>query len=452
VRVLVDMPSECYSALGLVHSRWAPVAGRIKDYIAQPKLNGYQSLHTTVYADAKPLEIQIRTRQMHRDAEYGVAAHFEYKEHPSGPAAAAKLRARQHRASFVEGLSGSAESERDPELFYRDLLDHLAGEDEVYVYTPRGDVKVLPQGSTPIDFAYAIHTEVGDRCVGARINGRQVPFAYQLRSGDHVEVITREGSTPSRDWLRLAASPRAKHKIRAFHAHSDRAEQEDAGRRALDQAVRRSHLDMTAITGPELVAVVSEMGYRQASDFYVALGTGNLAAQAVVRHLGRRLPAPVRIPRLRSRQKSDALVDSAGEALGVAWQLARCCSPIPGDDVIAHVHSGRALVVHRRRCPQLASRKAPAQSLMEVAWAHQPGSAGAARIVVQGDNRPGLLEAVSSQIAQAGGNIMRHAGTSGEGASSLTLTVELQGTQALDRMLAAIRSVGGVFDAWRADA
>jgi GTP pyrophosphokinase len=451
LRVLVERIRDCYMALGLVHNHWLPIPGRFKDYIAMPKLNGYQSLHTTVYTGEereKPLEIQIRTYEMHRDAEYGIAAHFEYKEGSSPTARTARL-ARSQRDDFLSGLHAGADGQTSPEAFFTHLKEHLAPEEEVYIYTPLGDVKVLPKGATPIDFAYSVHTDVGNKCVGARVNGKAVSFAYQLRSGDHVEIMTREGSTPSRDWLQLAVTPRALGKIRAFHAQSDRAEQESAGRRELIAAVRKSRLSLDTITGPELVGIVDTMGFRSASDFYIAIGSGRLAASTVIKHLKRKAQPAIRLPRFRNRTSRASVVDEQGLELTAAWQLAKCCNPIPGDPIIGLVEAGKGLLVHRQQCPQLEDRVDDPQRLMILSW--QLGEATAqTQIVVQGDNRPGLLEDIASQVAAHGGNIMSHSGTTANGAFSLLLSVQLSDLASLERMLAAIRSISGVFDTFRA--
>jgi GTP pyrophosphokinase len=445
LRVIVGRVHDCYAALGLIHLHWQAIPGRFKDYITMPKLNGYQSLHTTVYTDERrPLEIQIRTREMHREAEYGIAAHYEYKD--GSPTARSTRIARERRTTFLDDLSSEADA--STEEFYAHLLDHLAGEEEVYVYTPRGDVKVLPKGATPIDFAYAVHTDLGHTCVGARVNGRPVSFAYQLRSGDHVEVIGQKGSSPSRDWLRLAVTPRALGKIRAFHAQSDRAETEARGRRELARALRKSRLGAETLNGPEIVGVVDDMGYRRASDFYVAIGTDKLSTAAVIRHLRRRTANSSILPRLWRAARSARIVDELGREPSTAWQLARCCNPMPGDPIIGLAQDGRALQVHRLQCPQAEEAES---ALRALAWQLGDEATAPSRVVIQGDNRPGLLEDVSAQVAAHGGNIMSHSGTSRDGAFSLILSVELDQDQSMARMLAAIRSISGVFDAFVAE-
>src|SRR5881392_1060542 len=326
---------DCYGALGLIHSLWKPMPGRFKDYIAMPKLNGYRALHTTVIGpEGRPLEIQVRTREMHETAEFGVAAHWLYKVGKKG-------QADQEWLAWIRQLMDWQEDEADPREFMKAFRTDLFDE-EVYVFTPKGEVKVLPAGATPIDFAYAVHTDVGHRTVGAKINGRIVPLHYRLKSGDFVEILTtKSGRGPSRDWISLVASSRARNKIRQWFSRETREETEQKGRETLESALKRQNLPYKKLQGSSVLAqVIRETGFKKAEDFYLALGSGKLQATQIVNKVIQRLKTeqvaeeeavPLKAPKARHAVSSDNFGIAVRGVDDVLVRLAKCCTPVPGD-------------------------------------------------------------------------------------------------------------------------
>ena len=365
IRVICERSGEegtrdCYAALGLVHSLWKPMPGRFKDFVAMPKLNRYRSLHTTVIGpDGRPLEIQVRTRDMHEEAEYGVAAHWVYKR---GRAA----KADDEWLTWVKSLMEGQSDEQDPGEYMRSLRTDLFAE-EVYVFTPKGEVKVLPSGATPIDFAYAVHTDVGHRTVGAKVNGRIVPLHYRLRSGDFVEILTsKSGRGPSRDWLALVTSSRARNKIRQWYQRETRGETEAKGRDLLDQALKAQKLPYRKLQGSSVLAqVIRETGFKKAEDFYVALGAGKLSPTQIVNKVIQRLkteevaePVVTTKPaRARKAVSSDRVGIHVTGVEDVLVRLAKCCTPVPGDSIVGYISMGRGITVHREDCPNVKALK-----------------------------------------------------------------------------------------------
>src|SRR4029078_5035579 len=351
MRVIVERSGEegardCYGALGLIHSLWKPTPGRFKDYVAMPKLNGYQALHTTVVGpEGRPLEIQVRTREMHETAEFGLAAHWGYK---SGKKDA---KADEEWLAWIRQLMDWQEDETDPleflKTFRTDLFD-----DEVYVFTPRGEVKVLPSTSTPIDFAYAVHTDVGHRTVGAKINGRIVPLHYRLKSGDFVEILTtKSGRGPSRAWMSLAASARARNKIRQWFSRETREETEAKGRETLETALKKQNLPYRKLQGSSLMAqVIRESGYKKAEDFYLALGSGKLQAGQIVNKVIQRLKTeevaeeeavPLKAPKARHAVSSENFGITVRGVDDVLVRLAKCCTPLPREQIVGVILIGK---------------------------------------------------------------------------------------------------------------
>src|SRR6266516_2396479 len=340
---------DCYGALGLIHSLWKPMPGRFKDYIAMPKLNGYRALHTTVSGpEGRPIEIQVRTREMHETAEFGVAAHWLYKVGKKG-------QADQEWLAWIRQLMDWQEDEADPREFMKAFRTDLFDE-EVYVFTPKGEVKVLPAGSTPIDFAYAVHTDVGHRTVGAKINGRIVPLHYRLKSGDFVEILTtKSGRGPSRDWLSLAASSRARNKIRQWFSRETREETEQKGRETLESALKRQNLPYKKLQGSSVLAqVIRETGFKKAEDFYLALGSGKLQATQIVNKVIQRLKTeqvaeeeavPLKAPKARHAVSSDNFGINVRGVNDVLVRLARCCTPVPGDKIVGYVSLGKGITI-----------------------------------------------------------------------------------------------------------
>ncbi|TMK89237.1 MAG: bifunctional (p)ppGpp synthetase/guanosine-3',5'-bis(diphosphate) 3'-pyrophosphohydrolase, partial [Actinobacteria bacterium] len=354
IRVLVDSVKDCYAALGSIHATWKPVQGRFKDYIAMPKFNLYQSLHTTVVGpQGKPLEVQIRTREMHRRSEFGVAAHWGYKEHTPDTDTA-----------WLQRIVDWQQETSDPRAFMESLKIDLE-QDEVFVFTPKGDVVTLPAQATPIDFAYAIHTEVGHRCIGARINGRLTSLDTPLRSGDTVEVFTSKvaGAGPSRDWLKIVVSPRARNKIRQWFSRERREDAIENGRDELTKALRREGLPVQKVAASAVIPKVAEaMNYADLDALHAAIGEGHVSAKSVAQRIARelrggdheeQLPATARQPRP-SRRKQTVGVHVEGLD-DVMVRLSRCCTPVPGDEIIGFVTRGRGVSVHRADCANAAS-------------------------------------------------------------------------------------------------
>ena len=450
VRILVPEVKDCYAALGLIHTTWPPIQGRFKDYIATPKLNGYQSLHTTVVGpDGKPLEVQIRTREMHQLAERGIAAHWAYKE--GEPHALEE--------SLMEELLAS-EASSDDEDFIVDFKGALfrASQDEVYALTPRGDVLTLPGGATPVDFAYRIHTDVGHRCVGAKVNGRLVPLSSRLESGDIVEIITSKSkdARPSRDWLNFVQSSRSASKIRQWFKRARREEAVQEGRDLLAKALRREGLGSPTGREKMLAAVAEDLGYPDLDALHVAIGDGALSSQSVATRLARvispeeevedLLPATFKPTRLRPGR--GVIVEGMDDML---VRLARCCSPVPGDDIIGFVTVGRGVSVHRADCTNVGALGESPERIIDVSWApDQAGETFFVWIQVEALDRSGLLRDVTAVLSDLGGMI--HASSSVTGrdrVAKLRYEVELSDRQLLERALEDLREVNGVFDAYR---
>src|SRR5881397_1232539 len=349
---------DCYGALGLIHSLWKPMPGRFKDYVAMPKLNGYRALHTTVVGpEGRPLEIQVRTREMHETAEFGVAAHWLYKiGTKSTPADKEWL-------AWIRQLMDWQEDEADPREFLKTFRTDLF-DDEVYVFTPKGEVKVLPSNSTPIDFAYAVHTDVGHRTVGAKINGRIVPLHYRLKSGDFVEILTtKSGRGPSSDWLSLAASSRARNKIRQWFSRETREETEQKGRESLEQSLKAQNLPYRKVAGSAVLAqVIREYGFKKAEDFYLAVGSGKLQSGQIVNKVLQRLKTeqaaeeetvPLKAPRAKHAVGSENYGINVHGVDDVLVRLAKCCTPVPGDEIVGYISMGKGITIHRGDCPNV---------------------------------------------------------------------------------------------------
>jgi guanosine-3',5'-bis(diphosphate) 3'-pyrophosphohydrolase len=449
MRVTVDSDRDCYGTIGVIHALWKPLPGRFKDYIAVPKTNGYQSLHTTVIGPhGKPLEIQVRTPQMHQRAEYGVAAHWLYKERSAVGT--------QWLEDLVDVADGDAGGYLD------DLRAGLLG-DEVYVFTPKGELKALGAGATPLDFAYAVHTDIGHRCVGAKVNGRIVPLASTLRSGDIVEVLTSKGERgPSRDWLGVVATTRARNKIRAWFAREQREDTEQRGRDMLQQALRQSSLPTQRIASSSMVATaMREMGYRKAEDFYVAIGGGNITVQQVIARLIQQLkvdevtaePTTTR----RGAQRGRALAsDTYGivvdglEDKGVVVRMAKCCTPVPGDPIVGYVSVGRGITIHRESCPNSRQLQRSPERFTHVAWSgEEPDASFRVGIAVEAWDRPRLLEDIGRTAAEHGCNVVEYSGHVADGIARNRYVLEIGDLRTLKAVLSGLRQLEGVVDAYR---
>jgi len=458
MRVIVERSAEegtrdCYGALGLIHSLWKPMPGRFKDHIAMPKLNGYRALHTTVIGpQGRPLEIQVRTKEMHSTAELGVAAHWLYKRGGKG---------RQPDERWVSWVRNLREwnDETDPREYKKSMLGDLFV-DEVYVYTPKGEVKMLPAGSTPIDFAYAVHTDVGHKTAGARVNGRIVPLHYALQSGDFVEVLTTKvGRGPSRDWLTLAKSSRARNKIRQWFTRETREETEQKGREALEQALKAQKLPYRKIAGSAVLAqVIREAGFKKAEDFYLALGSGKLASGQIVNKVIQRLKTtevaeeeavPLKPTRSAETVGSDALGINVEGIKDVLVRLAKCCTPVPSDQIVGYISLGKGITIHRDDCPNVKALRRNPERFTTVNWDGGSTKSFRVQIAVDAWDRPRLLEDVARTFAEHGSNIVSYGGTVEDQLAKNWYTAEVGDVKALRGLLGSLRNVDSVFDAYR---
>ena len=453
VRVVVESVKDCYGALGALHTMWTPVPGRFKDYIAMPKFNMYQSLHTTVIGPSgRPMEIQIRTQEMHRAAEFGIAAHWLYKEQKHGKVS-------EEEIAWLQRMMDWQRESADPKEF----LDHLKIDlysDEIFVFTPKGDVIPLPRGATSLDFAYAIHTEVGHKTVGARVNSRLVALTYELSSGDTVEVITSKGpSGPSRDWLQMVKSPRARNKIRQWFARERREDALSQGRDKLVQAMRKQGLPVDKITkGDLLTQLASELKYPDLDAMFVAVGEGHLSPQSVTTRVIRLFepehdePEEVietRPKRRPSKPRGKGVIVEGLDDLLV--RLARCCTPVPGDQIVGFLTRGRGVSVHRVDCPNAkALQLIDENRMIKVWWDNRQQGTFMAAIQIEALDRTKLLRDVTASISDVGVNILTSTTRSGrDGIAVLTFSFELADPIHLEHVIQAVRRVDSVFDAYR---
>ncbi|MFT2016076.1 RelA/SpoT family protein [Streptomyces sp. 796.1] len=472
IRVLVDTVRDCYAALGTIHARWNPVPGRFKDYIAMPKFNMYQSLHTTVIGPSgKPVELQIRTFDMHRRAEYGIAAHWKYKQ--EAVAGASKVRTdvpkskgdRQDTVNdmaWLRQLLDWQKETEDPGEFLESLRFDLS-RNEVFVFTPKGDVIALPAGATPVDFAYAVHTEVGHRTIGARVNGRLVPLESTLDNGDLVEVFTSKapGAGPSRDWLGFVKSPRARNKIRGWFSKERRDEAIEQGKDAIARAMRKQNLPIQRIlTGDSLVTLAHEMRYSDISSLYAAIGEGHVTAQNIVQKLVQGLGGEdaatediAESTPLRTRTKRRSSADPGVVVKGVedVWvKLARCCTPVPGDPIIGFVTRGSGVSVHRADCVNVDSLSQQPERILDVEWAPTQSSVFLVAIQVEALDRSRLLSDVTRVLSDQHVNILSAAvQTSRDRVATSRFTFEMGDPKHLGHVLKAVRGVEGVYDVYR---
>jgi GTP pyrophosphokinase len=457
MRVIVERSGEegtrdCYGALGLIHSLWKPMPGRFKDYVAMPKVNRYRSLHTTVIGpEGRPLEIQIRTRDMHREAELGIAAHWSYKSTGKGPD--------EEWLEWVKQLLDAQQDEPDANEFMKSFRTDLFA-DEVYVFTPKGEVKTLPAGATPIDFAYAVHTDVGHKTVGAKVNGRIVPLHFVLSSGDFVEILTtKSGRGPSRDWLGLVASSRARNKIRQWFSRETREVTEQKGRDALEQALKAQNLPYRKLAGSAVLAqVIRETGFKKAEDFYLALGSGKFTAQQIVKKLLQRLKTEegvseetvsLKAPKARSAAASQTYGITVPGVEDVLVRLAKCCTPVPGDEIVGYISLGKGITIHRGDCPNVKTLMRNPERFTEVQWDGGASQSFLVQIAVNSWDRPRLLEDVARTFAEHGANIVAYGGSVEDQLAKNWYTAEVGDVKDLRALLSALRNVDAVFDAFR---
>ena len=478
VRIIVDTIRDCYAALGAVHARWSPVPGRFKDYIAMPKLNMYQSLHTTVVGPGgKPVEIQIRTWGMHRRAEFGIAAHWKYKENgQAGRALSTPDKSDLKRGSddnqelseadnlkWIQQLADWTSETPDSNEFLGSLKEDL-GAAEVYVFTPKGKIVSLPANATPVDFAYAVHTEVGHRTMGARVNGRLVPLDTKLENGDTVEVLTSKSDNagPSRDWLSFVKSPKARNKIRQWFSKERRTEAIEEGRDELTRAMRKRNLPIgTLLTTQALVGVADELNFPNPDAVFAAIGDGQISTQNVIAHLVKDAGSdevdeeveqealPLRAVENAKRKTSSLGVSVKG--VDDVWvKLARCCMPVPGDRIVGFITRNQGVSVHRADCQNMIDlqRRQP-ERVVDVAWTSTKGLF-MVRIQVEALDRQHLLSDVTRVLADHGVNILSGSQATGSDRVAISqFSFEMADPQHLNRLLAAVRKIDGVFDVYR---
>jgi guanosine-3',5'-bis(diphosphate) 3'-pyrophosphohydrolase len=448
VRVVTNSVRDCYGALGVVHSLWKPVPGRFKDFIAMPKVNMYQSLHTTVIGPkGDPVEIQIRTWEMHRIAEEGIAAHWLYKEKKAG-----KDRVDESLV-WLRQLLETNQDVQDPQ----ELMDAVRVDlfpDEVYVFTPKGDVKALPEGATPLDFAYAVHTKVGERCVGAKVNGKLVPLRYTLKQGDIVEIVTSPNQHPSRDWLQIVKSSRARSKINQWLKVEERSRSIALGREFFERDAKKHHLNAATLLGSEeLKKIVSDLGFPSTDDLMAAIGYGKSSVHQLMNKLvPNALPEPADKPKLAPAAR--AVPDQGVRIRGVEDLLvrfAKCCTPLPGDPIVGFITRGRGLTVHSRDCLTVAKSVLDRERLIEVEWDVSEPAKRPVRIAVYiGADRPGLLSEITGAISSRNGNITKAEVTVTDDRKGINhFVIEVADLRQLQDIMYAIRQVPDVMNVER---
>jgi GTP pyrophosphokinase len=459
LRIITDSVKNCYAALGVIHNEWHPIPGRIKDFIAIPRPNLYQSLHTSVIgAGGRSFEIQIRTEEMHRLAEEGIAAHWKYKEGRKGPGA------EDQRISWLRQLVEWQQEMRDPGEFISTLKVDLYPE-EVYTFTPMGKVIPLPREATPIDFAYAIHSDVGNTCVGAKVNGRIVPLKYNLKNGDVVEILTQTGHLPSKDWLGMVKTPRARNRIKHLINATEHAKAIEIGQKYLEREARRLGIQLGRITKADLERVAGEYGCGKTEDLHAALGYGKFSARQVLQNLAPDTvdTAPAEAP------KPAAAPSGPGGALGnqgdqsdlvikvkgvddLLVYRAKCCNPIRGEGIVGYVTRGKGIAVHSKNCTNVQNLMYEVERKIDVEWARAVTEKFPVRVVVHTDDRPGMLNQLTSVLFAEQSNIRSLEASSddkrGDGAI-IDMTVEVRDKKQLERVAAAIRRISGVRDVER---
>ncbi len=464
LRIIVDTVKDCYSALGAVHTLWHPMPGRFKDYIAMPKFNMYQSLHTTVIGpDGRPLEIQIRTEEMHRMNEYGIAAHWRYKEGGSSSATDEKF---DQQLTWLRQMLDWEHETDDPKEFMDSLRIDLF-DSEVFVFTPKGEVISLRSGSTPIDFAYAIHTEVGNHCVGAKVNGKIVPLGYELQMGDRVEILTQNSSVPSRDWLNIVKTPRARAKIRSYFSKASHDDDVLHGRDLVVRELRKHGIGFSSSTATRAMTdLASDLGFPTEDDLLAAVGTNKISPRQITNRLIKllakdgqeaaeaKMPSftlntPMETPRPARRKRSGTgvVVKGLDDAL---VRLSHCCNPMPGDDIVGFVTRGRGVSVHRVDCPNAKSLLANPERIISVEWDTGSATTFQVEIVVEATDRLYLLQDVITALSGSGVNVLSSSTTTHrDGLVEMRFLFEVSATERLESILRDVRAVEGVFDAHR---
>ncbi len=467
VRVLVETVRDCYGVIGAIHSRWSPLPGRFKDYIATPKFNLYQSLHTTVMGpQGRPVEIQVRTFEMHERAEYGVAAHWRYKQNPNATSADGDRMNPQEQMHWLRGLIQMERETGDPEEFLDSLRYEIAG-DEVYVFTPKGEVQVLPAAATPVDFAYAVHTEVGHRTVGARVNGKLVSLDSTLESGDIVEVFTSKSTKagPSRDWLKFVASSRARSKIKSWFSKERREEAIEAGKENIARAMRKQNLPLQRLMNHETVtSVATTMGYNSISALYAAVGENQVSAANVVNKLldtlggdsGTEETLSEAVTPGARRQPADTSPSGGVVVEGMSsndvWvKLAKCCTPVPSDPIVGFVTRGQGVSVHSPECANaIALQNSHPERFIPVQWDTSAPANYLVQVEIKALDRSGLLGDLSAILSEYRVNILSgNMSTSADRIATVRFTIEMAETSMLNAIIAALSRVDSVFEVHR---
>jgi GTP pyrophosphokinase len=438
IRLLVEDVKDCYAALGVVHSIWRPIPGQFDDYIAMPKANMYQSLHTAVIGpDAKPLEVQIRTRHMHDVAEAGIAAHWRYKEGSRGD------RRYDEKLAWVRQLMDWQREVSDATEFVEGLKLEVF-QDQVFVFTPKGDVKDLPAGATPLDFAYRIHTDVGHRTIGAKVNNRLVPLDYKLRNGDIVEIITTKAAHgPSRDWLNIVRTNAAREKIRQWFKRQQRDENIEQGKDLLDRELRRlAHETLASISSDRLLEIAQQAHYREVDDFFAAIGYGAVSPASVVSKLEIHDDAAITLPEVAPPAAAVSTTGVRVKGVGdLLVRFANCCSPIPGDPITGYVTRGKGVTVHRANCPSVLSER-DIERLIDVEWESIDQQTYPITVRIEALDRPGLLNEITNVVAEHKVNIVAASiGTRPDGTANITATLKVTSLQQLSKVLARIERI-----------
>jgi GTP pyrophosphokinase len=453
VRVVTDTVKNCYAALGVIHQIWRPVPGRFKDYIAMPRPNLYQSLHTAVIHSGQPFEVQIRTQEMHRIAEQGVAAHWKYKDGGPGREASAASPDDQ-RIIWMRHLIEWVQEMQEPSEFLSTLRVDLYPE-EVYTFTPKGRVVVLPRGATPVDFAYAVHTEVGHQCAGAKVNGEMVPLRHALANGDVVEIVTQKGHAPSRDWLSFVHTSRARSKVRQWINLHEREQATDVGRRLLEKEARQAGISLKKIAAEDWQRVASEYGCSRVEDLHAELGYGKWSARQV---LAKATGEPV-AETAEEKEKPQKLASSVKRMLGIDEAAivvrghddlmvyrSKCCNPIPGDDIIGYVTRGRGIAVHSKNCPNVENLMYEPERRIPVEWAESTQATFPVRLRIFTEDRPGMLAAITSIISETGANIRTFESGGEDIRARIEVALDVRDRKQLEFILAGIKRIPGVFD------
>jgi GTP diphosphokinase / guanosine-3',5'-bis(diphosphate) 3'-diphosphatase len=455
LRIVTDSVKDCYAALGIIHQTWSPVPGRIKDFIAMPRPNGYQSLHTSVISEGgMPFEVQIRTLEMHRRAEEGIAAHWKYKEGRVGD------QRDERYFQWMRQLLDIQQELRDPQEFIQNLKVELYPE-EVYTFTPKGLVKALPRGATPVDFAYAIHTDVGHQCVGARVNGKMVPLRTRLRNGDIIEIVTSAGHRPSRDWLNFVVTSRARNKIKHLIHSEEKTRAIELGRKLFEKDARRFDLNpKTLVEGDLFAKALADFGVQKRDDVFAAIGYGKVAPKQLLTKL-------VPTDALKEKAPEGAVTSAVKRVFGGGEEKikvkgfddlmvfrARCCNPIRGEKIVGYITRGKGVSVHSATCPNVVNLLYDPERRIEVEWDKSSADAAArytVRLTMEVEDRKGLLAAVSAKIADINTNIKNmEARTDPDQHARIDMTVEISDLKHLEKVMKSLRAVDGVLDVERA--